>query len=92
MMRTKDGGTTWGEGRMTSTKQWFVMSVSLAIRSFLKVFKESRYFTETSCQETNGNGQLIHITIGGVRLYVKENKAILENSSEDKDHGNDAKH
>ena len=52
--------------------------------------KESRYFTETVCQEING--QLIHITIGGVRLYVKENKAILENSSEDKDLDNDAKH
>ena len=66
------------------------MSVSVAIRSFLKVFKESRYFTETSYQEING--QLIHITLGGVRLYVKENKAILENSSDDKDLDNDAKH
>ena len=90
MMWTKDRGTTWGDGRMTTTEQWFVMSVSVAIRSFLKVFKESRYFTETVCQEINR--QLIHITIGGVRLYVKENKAILENSSDDKDLDNDAKH
>ena len=55
---------------MTSTEQRFVMSVSLAIRSFLKVFKESRYFTETSCQEING--QLIHITLCGVRLSLNK--------------------
>ena len=72
------------------------MSVSLAIRSFLKAFKESRYFTEASCQEING--QLIHATLCRVQLsfnkhYVKENsKAILKNSSEAKNHGNNTKH
>ena len=51
-MWTKDGGITWGEGRMKLTEQWFAMSLSLAMRSFLKVFKESRYFTEPVQKKT----------------------------------------
>ena len=60
----------------------------LGNKTFVKSLnKESLYFTETSCQESNG--QLIYTTFCGVRLslnkhYVKENKAILKNSFEDK--------
>lgn len=71
---------------MTSTEQWFVICFLLGSKMFSKVFKESHYFTGTSCQEINW--QLISTSLflgrdfGLANIALKKTKLFLQNKKQ----------